>query len=189
MKRVILFLMICLLSAGSAMAEPAHLYLQKSDGVEVRQAGNTNGAAAVTMEDADGDALEINDDGAAHVVQISPPAEKTYTGFIFGSEAATEATVASTEETSAAVDVSLLDPRKATINVVITGSTAGDIDIDFSRNGVDDWTEAFTVAYAAAGNVHIDMADVGYGHYMRLRITDSSVNAGTLKAYIMGRGN
>ena len=115
-------------------------------------------------------------------------AEKTYISYIFGDDSVAVATASNTALESAPIDVSVLDPSDYAIDHIIAGSTAGDYFVETSRNGVDDWVQAFTAAYTAVGGYRIKGDDIGYAHFIKVTSTDSSTTVGTVNTFLMGRG-
>ena len=108
--------------------------------------------------------------------------------YFFGDYSAGTSIAGSATITSSPVDTNYIDPVRASISLVITGSTAGNITVKTSANGVTNWAETYSTTYSAAGTVNIPAATAlnGYGGFFEIEIEETSTTSGTVVGTLQG---
>jgi hypothetical protein len=114
------------------------------------------------------------------------------TSWVLGDTSTAISIAASANSVSQAVDARKFFRQASTLQVIVTGTGAGKVTIEGSRDGVNNWHsmgDRITSMVAGSYALKLDDSNLSYFHFLRFTFTETGgANAITVKAVLIGQG-
>ena len=108
--------------------------------------------------------------------------------YVFGDDSVEVSVSSGGTVTSAPIDASIVNIATSTLKVMPTTTTAGDVSVESSHDGVNNWVETYSTTYSGTDlSINGSTALNGFASFFRVKYTDTSATAGTIGATFEGQ--